>query len=391
MYDFDELVDRRGTCCLKWDAASRVFQSQDAGLLPMWVADMDFRIAPAIARRMREQIDRTAFGYGSMSQEAYDAVINWMRERHHYEVKREWFCFTPGVVAALFFAVDAFSRPGEDVMVCPPVYGPFLKAIEHQGRNAVKVPLLRDGTGYYTFDFDGMERAVTANTRVLMLCSPHNPVGRVWTREELERVADFALRHDLVVVDDEIHHDIVFGGHEHIMLGRISQAIAQRSVICTAPSKTFNVAGLNTSNIFIPDEELRQRFKECAQKHHAAGPHAFSGAALIGAYGESAGWVDEMVAYIDGNHAYVNEFIAQNLPQLSIRRAEGTYLAWIDCAGLGLETEKLKRFFVEKCRLGLNAGVEYGPGGEGYMRMNLACPRAYVVEAMERIQSGVGG
>lgn len=384
MYDFDERVNRKGTGCLKWDYVDKVYKGND--LLPMWIADMDFRVAPAIADRMRQQIDSSAFGYGAMPQEAYEAVIGWMRERHRYEVQRDWFCFTPGVVAALFFAVDAFSAPGEDIMVCPPTYGPFFKAIEQQGRNAIKVPLLRDGTGWYTFDFDGMEAAVTPRTRALMLCSPHNPVGRVWTRQELRRIADFALRHDLIVIDDEIHHDLVFGGREHIMLGRISDEIAQRSVICTAPSKTFNIAGLHTSNIFIPNEELRRRFRECAQKHHAAGPHAFSGPALIGAYGESADWVDEMVAYVDGNHAYVNDFIAQHLPRLSVCRAEGTYLAWINCEGMGMEPEEIKRFFVDKCQLGLNAGTEYGPGGEQYMRMNLACPRAYVAEAMERIQ-----
>lgn len=389
MYDFDEIVNRKGTACKKWDFAPQVFHLEAEDFLPMWIADMDFRIAPAIAKRMKEQIDRSAFGYGSMSQMAYDAVVGWMRDRHHYAVNQEWFCFTPGVVAALFYAVDAFSRPGEDIMVCPPVYGPFFKAIEQQGRNAVRVPLVEDGTGYYTFDFDGMEAAVTPKTRVLMLCSPHNPVGRVWTRAELERIADFAVRHDLVVVDDEIHNDFVFGKREHIVLGRISEEIAQRSVLCVAPSKTFNVAGLHTSIIMIPNEQLRGQFQACATKHHAAGPHAFSGPMLIGAYGESGDWADEMVAYVDGNQAYANEFIAANLPQLSIWRAEGTYLAWINCEKLGMSSEALQRFFAEQCHLGLNAGAEYGMGGEAYVRMNLACPRAYVEEAMHRIQKAL--
>lgn len=389
MYNFDEAVNRRGTSCRKWDLAETVFPGGGAELLPMWIADMDFRIAPAIAARMEEQIRSTAFGYGVMPQAAYDAVMAWMARRHHYEVKREWFCFTPGVVAALYFAVDCFSQPGDDVLLCPPVYGPFFKAIRGQGRNAVEVPLLRDASGHYTFDFDGLEAAITPRTRILMLCSPHNPVGRVWTRQELERIADFALRHDLTVVDDEIHHDLVFGGREHIMLGRISEELAQRCVICTAPSKTFNIAGLYTSNILIPNDAMRAQFEACAQRQHAVAPHAFSAAALIGAYGESADWVDEMVAYVDGNHAYVCDYIARHLPRLSICRAEGTYLAWINCAGLGMQTEALQRFFVEQCRLGLNSGVEYGAAGEGYMRMNLACPRAYVEDAMERIRRAV--
>ena len=273
MYNFDEIINRKGTSSTKWDLADKGGQIPD--LLPMWIADMDFRIAPAIARQMCRQVELSAFGYGVMPQEGYDAVIGWMASRHHYDVRPEWICYTPGVVAALFFAVDAVSQPGEDIMLCPPVYGPFFRAVEQQGRNAIKVPLLRDGAGYYTFDFDGMEAAVTPKTRALMLCSPHNPVGRVWTRQELERIADFALRHDLVVIDDEIHHDLVFGGREHIMLGRISEAIAQRAILCTAPSKTFNIAGLHISNIIIPNEQLRRSFQACVQKHHSAGVHSF--------------------------------------------------------------------------------------------------------------------
>ena len=387
MYNFDEIINRKGTSSTKWDLADKGGQIPD--LLPMWIADMDFRIAPAIARQMSQQIDSSAFGYGFMPREGYEAVIGWMASRHHYDVRPEWICYTPGVVAALFFAVDAVSQPGEDIMLCPPVYGPFFRAVEQQGRNAIKWPLLRDGAGYYTFDFDGMEAAVTPKTRALMLCSPHNPVGRVWTRQELERIADFALRHDLVVIDDEIHHDLVFGGREHIMLGRISEAIEQRTILCTAPSKTFNIAGLHISNIIIPNEQLRRSFQACAQKHHSAGVHSFCGPALVGSYGQSGDWVDEMLAYVDANHACVNDYIASHLSPLSICRAEGTYLAWINCEGLGLEPEALYRFFLERCRLRLNAGSDFGQEGGQYVRMNLACPRAYVEQALERIRQGL--
>ena len=382
-FKFDQVVERRNTNCLKWDVADRIFQGKD--LLPMWVADMDFPTAPAIQAELNKRVEQGVFGYGVLPSEYYQAVIDWMKRRHHCEVKREQMIYSAGVVSALYYAVQAVTQPGDEVMVNTPVYHPFYQAVENQGRVLVKSPLKEEDL-YYTFDFADMERRVTPKTKALLLCSPHNPVGRVWKREELEQLAEFCLRHDLVVIADEIHNDLVF--EAHTMFLNVSPEIAQRTILCTAPSKTFNLAGIQASNIIIPNEELFQKYREAAVRAHAPSAHSFVAPAVIGAYDYSEEWLDQLLGYLEGNMDLFCSTIAKEIPGLRVRKPEGTYLAWVDCSGLKLEPDELKRFFVEKCGLAISVGSSFGEEGKYFARFNLACPRSYVEECLRRLKAG---
>jgi len=384
-YHFDEETQRKGTGSVKWDFVDKAFKGRN--LLPMWIADMDFRTAPGIQSRLNERLERGIYGYGGLTQEYYDAVIGWMKRRHHCEIKKDWICYTPGVVSALNFAVLAATDPGDEVMVLTPVYDPFYHAIEDQGRIALKVPLHNE-EGFYTFDWKQMERAVSEKTKAIMLCSPHNPVGRVWDREELEQFAEFVIRHDLVVIDDEIHHDLVYE-KEHIMLLRISEELSARSIVCTAPSKTFNIAGLQVSNIIVPDEMLRKKFRAQVQKNHAFSPNSFAVAALIGAYQDSEEWLDELLIYLNGNMDYFCNYIRERIPEFKVHKPEGTYLVWVDVSRLGMTCEEQKRFFVDQCGLAVGSGVTYGEGAKTYMRFNLGCPRVYIERALQQIETAL--
>lgn len=384
MSHFDETVSRRGTCSVKWDAADRAFQGTD--LLPMWIADMDFPTAPGVLEQLHRRVDEQIFGYSMLSPGYYQAVIGWMARRHHCHVERDWIIFNAGVVTALYYAVQALTEPGDAVMVCTPVYGPFFSAVEGQGRVLIKSPLKEENL-HYTFDFEDMERRITPKTKALMLCSPHNPVGRVWTRRELEALADFCLRHKLTVIADEIHNDLVF--REHTMFLNVSPEIAQQTILCTAPSKTFNLAGLQASNIIIPNEVLRQKYKAVMSRNHAASPNAFVNAAVIGAYDHSEEWLNELNRYLKDNMDFFCDTIAAEMPQLKVRKAEGTYLAWVDCSALNLSPDERKRFFVEKCGLALSDGSSFGTEGDQFARFNLACPRETVAECLRRLKAGL--
>nr|WP_243152045.1 MalY/PatB family protein [Pseudoflavonifractor sp. 524-17] len=384
-YGFDKSIDRRGSCSVKWDAADRAFQGQD--LLPMWIADMDFPAAPGILKALHQRVDQGVFGYGTLSQAYYEAVIRWMARRHHTTVERDWIVFTPGVVTALNFAVQAVTQPGDEVLVPCPVYGPFYHAVEDWDRRMVPCPLKEEDL-YYTFDFDAMEQRITPATRALLLCSPHNPVGRVWSRAELEQLAAFCLEHNLTVIADEIHSDLVFRTHTNFLT--VSPEMAKKTILCTAPSKTFNLAGLQCSNIIIPNEELRGRYRALVAKHHAFSSNSFAQAALLGAYNDSEDWLDALISYLEGNMDRFCSTIAAQFPKLKVRKPEGTYLAWVDCSGLGLAPEERKRFFVEQCRLALNDGAAFGAGGEHFVRINLACPRSTVEECLRRLKAGCG-
>ena len=357
MYNFDKPYNRKGTNCTKWDIFS------DEQMLPMWIADMDFE-APA---------------------PIYEAVIDFMQRRHNFHVEKDWIVFTPGVVVALTLGVQSVTEPGEEVMILSPVYGPFRGAPTACGRKLIESPLVNND-GYYTIDFEDMEKRVTPNTKAFMLCSPHNPVGRVWTKEELEGIANFCLKHNLYLIADEIHNDLLF--KEHIVMNNISAELAERTILCTAPSKTFNLAGLQASNIIIKNEELRNKFKTLLNNLHIGGCNAFVNDAVIAAYTQCDQWLDELNAYIKGNMDYFCQEINGSTP-LKIHCPEATYLGWIDCRALNMTDEELTAFFKEKCHLMLNGGTFFGPEGSGFVRINLACPRSYVEEAVKRIKANL--
>lgn len=385
MFDFDKVPQRLGTNSVKWDAAEKVFGSKD--ILPMWIADMDFAVAPAITEALHKKVDQSVFGYTFLSDEYYNAVINWMKTRHNFEVEKDEIVFTPGVVPGLDFALQVLTQPGDDVMVETPVYGPFYSVIKKNGCNTVDVPLVNDNE-YYSFDFELLEKSITEKTKAFMLCSPHNPSGRVWKREELLKLADICQRHNIFVISDEIHNDLILEG-EHIVFAGLNEWTAQHTITCTAPTKTFNLASVIDSNIIIKNEEIRKQFKEKCSAAHCSSSNCFVEPIVCAAYNEGAQWLDELLVYIKGNRDYLCEFVKKNLPELTVHPMEGTYLAWINCEKLGMHGDELKNYITEKCHLGMNNGSFFGQAWDGYCRMNLACTRATVEEACRRLEKGV--
>lgn len=385
-YYFDKVINRKGTNSSKWDSADKRFGG--TGLLPLSIADMDFAVPEAIVNRMKQRLEFPVFGYEKLSDEYYQAVVQWMERKHHYPIEKDWIVFTAGVCSALSYAVDALTAADAEILVPTPVYHHFFSSIERMGRVVRPVPLKKDKNGRDTYDFEALQAAVNEKTAAIMLCSPHNPVGRVWDREELEQMTEFCLTNDLLVLDDEIHHDIVFD-KEHLVLPSLSKELEQRCVLCTAPSKTFNVASMKVSNTIIPNEEMRKAYQACMRKHGAAEPHAMAGPVVIGAYCESDQWLKEMLSYVKSNMDYFCEEIEKRIPELKPVKPEGTYMIWVDFSELGMNAEEIKRFLVDPCKLAVNQGAIFGPGGEQFARFNLACPRSIVEEAVCRLERGV--
>ncbi len=384
MYNFDVVPNRKGTNSIKWD---RVSQFGGDHLLPMWIADMDFAVAPAIVEALHKKADEAVFGYTFLSDDYYNAVIHWMKTRHNFEVTKDEIVYIPGVVPALDFAVQAFCQPGDDVLVEVPVYGPFYSMIKKNGCNIIETPLKNDNE-YYTFDFEDLESKITEKTKMFMLCSPHNPSGRVWKREELEQLAAICEKHNLLVVSDEIHNDLIVEG-EHIVFATLNDWTAAHTITCTAPTKTFNLASVLVSNIIIKDEALREQFKAKLAAAHISSANCFVEPILVAAYNEGAAWLDELMVYIKGNRDYLCDFIAKNIPEITVQPMEGTYLAWLNCEKLGMHGDELKAFIGEKCGLAMNNGSFFGEKWDGYCRMNLACTHETVKKACELLLEGI--
>ena len=385
MYNFTDAPNRKNQGCTKWDKADLLYGGQN--LLPMWIADMDFEVAPPIVSAIEKRVQNKVFGYDFLTDEYFEAVKGWMKKRHHYEIEKEWITFTPGIVTALHMAVNAVTQPGDEVLITSPVYGPFFGATTDEGRTLVDVPLIEED-GYYTMDFEGMEKAVTPKTKAMLLCSPHNPGGRVWTREELENLDAFCQKHNIFVIADEIHNDLILTDREHIMYGNVSEHAKMNSIICTAPSKTFNLAGIQGSNILIANEEVRKVFQAQVAKAHASA-NDFAGPATIAAYNESEAWLDELLEVLKSNSQYFVDFIHEHCPELKVRMNEATYLMWLDCRGLGMTEEELGKWFAEKVGIAANAGSWFGKTGTNFRRLNMACPRSFVEDACQRIEKAV--
>jgi cystathionine beta-lyase len=386
MYNFDKIINRRGTMSVKWDNLKNLYGRGD--LLPLWVADMDFEAPPEVIRALMERAEHGVYGYTFISDEYYDAVIGWMKRRHNWQIEREWITFTPGVIPALSYAIRAFTQPGDKIIVQTPVYHPFYHAIEANERLIVKNPLIyKDGK--YHMDFDHLERNIDDRVKMLILCSPHNPVGRVWTKEELRKLADICFKYDILVVSDEIHFDIVYKGHEHTVFANLSYEASQNCVVLTAPSKTFNLAGLQVSNAIIPNELLRLKFRNELNKDHILSPNVFGERALIAAYNRSEGWLEALLEYLEENRDFFIEYMEKNIPKLKPVKPEGTYLVWVDCTELGMNPKQLRDFFVNKCKLALNDGQMFGEEGSLFQRFNIGCPRSILEEALYRIEIAV--
>lgn len=385
-YDFETIIDRRNTGCLKWDAWSKRGHAVDD--LPLWVADMDFKTVPAAIDALAQRVQHGVYGYTMATDGYYEAVQSWFERRHGWRPEREWFVMTPGVVFALATAVNAFTQPGDAVIIQPPVYYPFRLMIQDNGRKMVTSPL-RYGNGRYTMDYEGFEHQLEkTGAKLFILCNPHNPVGRAWTEEELRRIGDICLRHNVLVVADEIHADFARPGFRHIPYASLGTEYANNAVICTAPSKTFNLAGLQLSNIFIPNADNRAAFKRARNRAGYDEPSVFGVVATQACYEQGEEWLDELKCVLDQNYA-VLEAAVHRMLGVQLVPLESTYLPWLDCNGLGLSDEGIKHLVEKDAKLWLDLGTMFGPEGSGFVRMNLASPKAMVQEACNRLEQAV--
>jgi cysteine-S-conjugate beta-lyase len=385
-WNFDEVYPREATDCIKYDLREDTFGKND--VIPMWVADMDFRTPSFIADRLRERTEHQIYGYSFRSSSYFNSIVSWLEVRHKWNINREWICFCPGIVPALNLCTLAFTRPGDSIIVQPPVYTPFFSAVESHGRNIVYNNLI-EKDGYWTMDFESLKRSISADTRMIIISNPHNPVGRAWTPEELGTLAAICLENKILILSDEIHCDLVLPGYAHTPVARISDEISDITVTCIAPSKTFNLAGLSTSSVIIANPVLRKYFNKKIESLHIGNGNIFGNIASAAAYSEGHDWVDELMQYIGENVGFVMNYCQENIPEIVPVRPEATYMIWLDCRKLGLTGKDLHDFFIHKAGVGLNEGSSFGPGGEGYMRMNLGAPMATVKKAMEQIRKAV--
>ncbi len=386
-YDFDKVVDREGTHSVKFDARNYFFGTED--LIPMWVADMDFPVPVEVTEALKQRADHPLYGYTMRPDSYYNSFIQWLEKRHGWKVEKDWILFSPGVVPALNFIIQAFSKPGEKILIQPPVYHPFFFSVENNYREMVFNPL-RYSNGRYEMDFDDLEKKLPG-VKMILLSNPHNPVGRAWTAEELKKMADLCVKHDVLIVSDEIHSDLSLPGNKHIPVASLSDEIAAGTLSCMAPSKTFNLAGLSTSSVIISDKEKRTSFEEYLERFHISGGNVFGMVASEAAYLHGEDWLNQVLGYVRDNFEYLDDFLKKNLPEVHLTPAEATYLAWIDFSALGMEGDELKSFMINKAKVGMNDGRTYRDGGEGFQRMNLACPRSTVEEALNRIEKAIKG
>ncbi|MFC2080755.1 MalY/PatB family protein [Bacteroidota bacterium] len=385
-YDFDEVIERRNTNSVKYDYTTKYFDTDD--LIPMWVADMDFRTPDFIMEAIRERAGHEILGYSVRPDSFFQAVINWYKDRQGWEIQRDWILFSPGIVAALSMAVRAYSNEGDKIIVQPPVYHPFFSVIKENKRIPLYNPLL-EKNGDYRMDFEGLKEKLDPSVKLLLLSHPHNPVGRVWSEDELDQLARICIENNIIMLSDEIHSDLVFNPHRHKPLCTIGEEIAQNTITCVAPSKTFNLAGLSSSVVVIQNEELRARFNHELATGHLNMGNIFGSVALEAAYAKGHEWLDQLMEYLKGNLDLLGRFIESDLPGIRMYPAEATYLAWLDMKDLGLKSKELRQFMIRNARIGCNDGPSFGPGGEGFQRLNFACPRSVLQKALAQLKDAL--
>lgn len=374
-YDFDTPIPRKGTCSYKWD-------SED-GVLPMWVADMDFRTAPAIIEALQKRVDHGIFGYTKVPDSYYESVCSWFSRRHGWDIEKDWIIYTSGVVPALSAIIKALTVPGDKVIVQTPVYNCFFSSIRNNGCIQVNNSLVRhDNT--YSIDYEDLEaKAADPRTKILLLCNPHNPAGRVWTKEELQKVGEICLRHGVTVVADEIHCELVYKPHSYTPFASVSDDFRAKCVSCVSPSKAFNIAGLQIADIVCQDAGMRAKIDRAINDNEVCDVNPFGVIATQAAYDEGAEWLEQLLEYIHGNYLYMKEFCGSQLPDFPLTELEGTYLVWMDCSRLGMPSERLEEQLKSRAGLWLNSGTMYGEDGEGFMRWNIACPRENLVKGLQ--------
>lgn len=382
-YDFDEIIPRRDTNSYKWDTAS------EEGVLPMWVADMDFRTAPAVAEALRRRVEHGIFGYTKVPSAYYEAVINWFARRHGWKINREWIVYTSGVVPALSAIIRALTVPGDRVLVQTPVYNCFFSSIRNNGCEIVASPLVYMNETY-RINFEDLERtAADPKVKLLLLCNPHNPAGRVWTCQELTRIGEICLRNNVVVVSDEIHCELVYPGHTYTPFASISDAFRMNSVTCISPSKAFNLAGLQIANIIAADEEMRMKIDKAININEVCDVNPFGVEALMATYNQGEEWLEELKHYLSVNYNYLKAYFNEYLPQFPVVMLEGTYLVWVDCSVLKRPSKEIVKTLLKEEKLWVNEGSLYGEAGEGFIRINIACPRQTLMDGLHRLKRGL--
>lgn len=385
-YNFDRIIARTGTNSVKYDSLLRIFGAQD--VIPLWVADMDFRCPEPVIKALRKRVDHGIYGYTFTPDSYYEALCGWLEKRHQWSVTREYVLFAPGVVAALHLAVNAFTKPGDGVIVQPPVYFPFFSAVKENDRrlvyNELKLENLR-----YTINWDDLRKKASQGARMLLFCHPHNPVGRCWTTEELNKLAEICCKYDLILLSDEIHADLTLPGYRHRPVATLNEEIAERTITCVSASKTFNLAGLATSAVIISNSALREKFESYCNKVHTGSGNLFGYIAAEAAYRYGEEWLNQLLEYLSENIQFAQNFFREHLPIIEPLPTEATYLMWLDCRKLGLSSEQLGDFMIKQAGIGLNNGAMFGPGGDGFMRLNVACPRALLKKALVGLHKAI--
>lgn len=383
MYNFDKVIDRRNTNSVKFDGDKA---KENPDLIPMWVADMDFETLPEVTEALTKRASHAIFGYARPTDEYKEAVMGWMKRRHDFEVEKDWFVCTPGVVTAVKLAVLSYTNEGDNVLLHKPVYYPFDSSVKLNGRHVVECPLVYNNESY-SCDFELFERVIVDNdVKLFVLCNPHNPIGKVWTKDELYQIGMICKKHGVIVVSDEIHMDFVYEGSKHIPFYNVDESFKDMSIVLTAPSKTFNLAALQTSNIFIANEELRNKYVATKTRVGVSDPNIFGLEACQAAYTYGDRWVDELVEYLKGNIDYMVEFFKERLPKVKVVKPEGLYLVWVDMSAYGMSNDELEEFMLTKANLWLDEGYIFGTGGDSFERFNVACPRSTLEKALSQLE-----
>ena len=386
-YSFDKIIDRRGSGDLKHGVLQERYGRDD--LLPLWVADMDFETPPFITEAIRERLNHSLFGYTVVPEELWTTIIQWVHDHHQWDIRREWLTYIPGIVKGIGMAINVFSKEGDKVIIQPPVYHPFRLTPQGNGREVVYNPLRRLPDGNYEMDFEQLEQAVDERCKILILSNPHNPAGICWKEETLRRLAHFCYEHNILVLSDEIHCDMALFGHRHTPFATVSDEAAQCSITFGAPSKTFNIAGIVSSYAIVPNDTIRRRFYTWLEANELNDPPLFSPIATIAAYQQGESWRKKMLHYVEENILFVENYCKEHLPKIRPLRPEASFLVWLDCRDLGLSHSQLLDLFINRAHLALNDGVMFGPGGEGFMRMNVGTPRSILLQALLQLEQAI--
>jgi cysteine-S-conjugate beta-lyase len=380
--NWNDCIERTNTHSVKWS-----FPEGD--VIPMCIADMDFQVSPAIVEALNQKAQHGIYGYTTFSDRYFVSIVSWWKKRFEMDIDKDWICFSPGIIPGINVLLSVLTEPGDGVIIQDPVYYPFYSTIENHGCSVIRNTLLYED-GFYSIDFDDLEKkARQPDTKILILCSPHNPVGRVWSHEELKRIGEIAKQNDLWIISDEMHGDLVYEGHRHMPLYKADESLLQNSILCAAPSKTFNIAGLQTSILLIPNKELREKYNEKLTGYGLMRPNVFGIEGTIAAYEEGEPWLNELLMVLEENKKYVLNYLDQHLPELKAIKPQATHLIWIDCSELGMSGEDLCDFFLEKARVKFDEGFKFGDCGRTFVRMNIACPKERIDMALRRMNHAV--